>query len=345
MTLESLFAALHRDGHLPTSQAPQIAFSDLSSPWYTRVLMGFMGWLGGMFVLGFLGALIAALFTNSVLMMIIAIGLFAGSFAMYRAMPTNDFGTQFALAASICAQVVATVAFGNAVGQRVDPYNVAWFVAAMQIALVLLMPNALHRLLSTMFAVVALFVAAQKGLLVPALDAVLAVALVLLVRAESTLVAMGRRQLVEPVINGLAIALLVRGAAHVTIFGEAPWFPFALQTAVVFTMALVAWVVLNTSRVAMVPRIAAVLAAVVYVVVTWRAPGLIASVLVVLVAFGSGRRALTAFALVALLAYLSTFYYQMHMTLMAKSMVLALSGASLLVMWWVHRTYFAKEAV
>ena len=35
---------------------------------------------------------------------------------------------------------------------------------------------------------------------------------------------------------------------------------------------------------------------------------------------------------------------QVHMTLMAKSMVLALSGASLLVMWWLHRTYFAGEA-
>ena len=344
MTLESLFEALHRDGHVATSQAPQIAFGDLSSPWYTRVLMGFMGWLGGLFVLGFLGALIAAFFTNSVLMMIVAIGLFAGSFAMYRAMPTNDFGTQFALAASICAQVVTTVAFSNAVDQRVDPYNVAWFVALMQVALVVLMPNVLHRLLSTMFAVMALFIAAQKGMLVPALDAVLAVALVLLVRAESTLVAMGRRQLVEPIINGLAIALLVRGAAHVTLFGQAPWFPFALQTATVFSVALVAWVALNTSRVAMMPRIAAVLAALVFAAVSARAPGLIASVLVLLVAFGSGRRTLTAFALVALLAYLSTFYIQMHMTLMAKSMVLAFSGASLLVMWWVHRTYFSGEA-
>ena len=343
MTLDSLFAALHRDGHVVTSEVPQIVFTDSSSPWYTRVLMGFMGWLGGVFVLGFLGALIAAFFTNSVLMMIVAIGLFAGSFAMYRAMPTNDFATQFALAASICAQIVATRAFSTALDRSVDTYNVAWFVALMQIALVMLMPNVLHRLLSTMIAVVALFVAAQKGLIVPALDAVLAVALVLLVRAESTLVAMGRRQLVEPVISGLAIALLVRGAAHVTIFGEAPWFPFALQTALVFSVALVAWVVLHTSRVATVPRIAAVLAAVVYVAATWRAPGLIASVLVVLVAFGSGRRALTAFALVALLAYLSTFYYQMHMTLMAKSMVLALSGASLLVMWWLHRIYFAGE--
>ena len=343
MTLESLFATLYRDGQVRSPELPQIAFTDQSGPWYTRVLMGFMGWLGGLFVLGFLGALIAAFFTNSALMMIIAILLFAGSFAMYRAMPTNDFATQFALAASICAQAVATIAYGKFVGQSIDTYSVAWFVAVMQIALVFVMPNVLHRLLSTMFAAVALFIAAQKGLLVPALDAVLAVALVLLVRAESTLVAMGRRQLVEPVINGLAIALLLRGAGHVTFLGESAWLPFALHSAIVFAVALLAWAVLSTTRLAMAQRSAAILAVIIYAAVTWRAPGLIASALVLLVAFGSGRRALTAFSLVALVAYLSTYYYQMQMTLATKSMVLALSGASLLVMWWVHRSYFAGE--
>ena len=93
----------------------------------------------------------------------------------------------------------------------------------------------------------------------------------------------------------------------------------------------------------MAQRSAAILAVIIYAAVTWRAPGLIASALVLLVAFGSGRRALTAFSLVALVAYLSTYYYQMQMTLATKSMVLALSGASLLVMWWVHRSYFAGE--
>lgn len=343
MTLQSLFAELYRAGHITSSEPPQIAFTDQSGPWYTRVLMGFMGWLGGLFVLGFLGALIAAFFTNSALMMIIAILLFAGSFVMYRAKPDNDFATQFALAASICAQVVATIAFGNAIGQSVDNYSVAWFVAVMQIALVFVMPNVLHRLLSTIFSAVALFIAAQKGLMVPALDAVLTAALVLLVRAESTLVAQGRRLLAEPVINGLAIVLVLRGAGHVTFPGASAWLPFALQSAIVFTAALLAWAVLNTNRLAMAQRTAAILAVIIYAAVTWRAPGLIASALVLLVAFGSGRRALSAFSLLALVAYLSTYYYQMQMTLATKSMVLALSGASLLVMWWVHRSYFAGE--
>ncbi len=343
MNLGSLFESLHRDGHIASPNPPAIVFAESSNPWYTRVLMGFMGWLGGLFVLGFFGVIIGAFFDNGVMMMIIAIGLFAGSFAMYRAMPKSDFGTQFALAASICAQVVATLAVGKMVGFTGNSYGIAWFVGLMQVALVFAMPNGLHRLISTLFAAAAFFLAAEKGLLVPALDAVLVAILILLARMESTLVMLGRRHLVDPVINGVAIALLLRGAAHVTLFGETLWLPFALQTAVVFALGLAVWTALNTARLASVSRSAAVLAAIVYGAVTWRAPGLIASVLVLLVAFASGRRALTAFSLVALVAYLSTYYYQMDLTLATKSMVLALSGASLMVMWWVHRNYFSGE--
>ena len=343
MTLDALFASLHRDGHIGSPNPPAIVFAESSSPWYTRVLMGFMGWLGGLFVLGFFGAIIASFFNNGVMMMIVAIGLFAGSFAMYRAMPNSDFGTQFALAASICAQVVATFAVGKLVGYNGNGYGIAWFVGLMQVALVIAMPNGLHRLLSTMFAAAAFFLAAEKGLLVPALDAILVILLITLAHMESKLVVAGQRHLVDPVINGVAIALLLRGAAHVTFFGQTLWLPFALQAAVVFAVALAVWTALNTARLTIPTRSAAILAAIVYGAVTWRAPGLIAAVLVMLVAFASGRRALTAFSLVALVAYLSTYYYQMQLTLATKSMVLALSGASLLVMWWGHRTYFSGE--
>jgi len=343
MNLQSLFESLHRDGHVASPSPPKIVFAETSNPWYTRVLMGIMGWLGGFFVLGFFGAIIGNLFENGVILVIVATGLFAGSFAMYRAMPKSDFGTQFALAASICAQVVATIAFAKLVGYSGNTYGIAWFVGLMQVALVIAMPNGLHRLISTLFAAAAFFLAAEKGLLVPALDAILVIVLIVLARMESTLVVSGQRQLVDPVINGVSIALLLRGAAHVNLFGETLWLPFALQAAVVFAVALTVWTALNTARLTMVTRSAAVLAAIVYGAVTWRAPGLIAVVLVLLVAFASGRRALTAFSLVALVAYLSTYYYQMQLTLATKSMVLALSGASLLVMWWVHRTYFSGE--
>ena len=66
MTLESLFDSLHRAGHLPSATVPAIDLERNHSPWYTRVLLGGMGWLGGMLVLGFLGALIYGQFMVTV---------------------------------------------------------------------------------------------------------------------------------------------------------------------------------------------------------------------------------------------------------------------------------------
>ncbi len=62
---------------------------------------------------------------------------------------------------------------------------------------------------------------------------------------------------------------------------------------------------------------------------------------------GDTRSALVvtmALGLLAMMAYLSAYYYQMSMTLLAKSGVLALTGAVLLVLWWVQRQFFSKEA-
>jgi hypothetical protein len=153
MTLESLFDALHRAGHLPSATVPAIDLERDHSPWYTRVLLGGMGWLGGMLVLGFLGALISGLFDSAVGMSVLALMMFGAGFAIYRAAPGNDFATQFALAASICGQALAAVAFGKLVGHGDDFTVVAWFIALMQAALVWVMPNFLHRLISTIFAV------------------------------------------------------------------------------------------------------------------------------------------------------------------------------------------------
>ncbi|MBL8523275.1 MAG: DUF4401 domain-containing protein, partial [Betaproteobacteria bacterium] len=89
---------------------------------------------------------------------------------------------------------------------------------------------------------------------------------------------------------------------------------------------------------------AALIAAVVFIAVSWRAPGLIASTLVLLAAFATGRRALTGLALLALPAWLVAYYYQMSLTLLAKSGVLTLTGAALIAMWWVHRRWFSREA-
>lgn len=344
MKLDELYEQLHRRNLVEAASAPAMTFAEGAGPWYTRALLGVMGWVGGLLVLGFFGSLIAGLFNSAPGMAVLAAAMFLGSATIYRNFGHSDFATQFALAASICGQAAAVVAFGKMYGADATT-PVAWFAAAMQISLVWLMPNFLHRFLSTMFAVLALFVATKNGFASAGVSAAIGLGFVYLVREESSLVLRGRRALAEPVIAGLAIGLLLAGVAHIRLFGSTPWLQFSPQSALAFAASLVLWVALAARGLAAGPRSAALLATIAFCVASWRAPGLAACALVLFVSFARGRRTMTGLSLVALVGYLSTYYYQMEITLALKSAVLAATGGVLLVSWWVHRQYFSEEGV
>ncbi|MBL8524791.1 MAG: DUF4401 domain-containing protein, partial [Betaproteobacteria bacterium] len=245
MNAQELFAALHRDGHVGAADAPPMAEVAPRPPWYVRVLLGFIGWLGGLLVLGFFAIFVSGLLNNAAGMSVISAMLFFGSFTIYRIAPHNEFASQFALAASICAQALAAGAFWRITGHGIDTAVVAGFIAAMQALLVWLMPNFLHRLLSTIFAVAALFFATHDGHASVLASLGLGVGFVMLLSAESRLIADGRHQLVDPVLNGLAIGLLGVGVGYLD-FGGTRWLPFATFSALAFGVALLLWLVQNT---------------------------------------------------------------------------------------------------
>ncbi len=341
MMLQELYRGLQPEGAVAPTD---FQFAPAASPWYTRLLMGVMGWVGGLLVLGFLGVFIAGFVNNAPGLTVVAVAMFTGSFLVYRAAPDNDFATQFALAASVCAQACAVLAFSKSIGAGADFRGVAWFAAAMQVALILAMPNILHRLLSTLFAAGALFVATHDTAFIPALDVLFAALLVGLALTESGLVARRAQGLSEPVFAGVAIAIVLRGAADLHFWGSMPWQRFSLYSALVFSTALLAWLLARTANMPAANRGAAAVAIIAFGALAWRAPGLISCALVLLVCFERGRRVLTTLALLGILAYLSTYYYQMNFTLLAKAGVLALTGTALLVTWALHQKFFCKEA-
>ena len=346
MNLQSLYTELHRAQLTPSAEPPSITFIEDTGPWYTRLLLGFMGWLGGMLVLGFFAALISSLLDSAfILTALAAIMLFAAA-ALYRAFPKSDFGTQFALAGSICGQVLALIAFGKLVGSSSET-TIACFAVALQIVLVWVMPNFLHRLMSTLFTVCALYFASRGGVASVGVGLLIATGFVTLARAESVLVAGGHRAFAEPVWAGLAIGLLIVGVGYLNPFKISPMqmlSTYAVAASATFGAALIFWVWVSLRDSDASRRGAAIAAAITFSAAAWRAPGLIASALVLLVAFSLGRRVLTGFAILGLIGYLSGYYYQVELTLLVKAGVLAASGGILLVCGRVHRQYFSTEA-
>ncbi|NYT61531.1 GDYXXLXY domain-containing protein [Alcaligenaceae bacterium] len=91
-------------------------------------------------------------------------------------------------------------------------------------------------------------------------------------------------------------------------------------------------------------RLGATLALAVACVGWMGAPGIALALAWLILGYALGRRTLLVFGVVALLAYLARFYYQLDSTLLQKSLVLGLTGAWLLLSWLVLNKLAGRSA-
>ena len=296
-----------------------------TSPWYVQVLVGFSAWLAGILLLAFIvleGG--EALLRGDSPGTLIAIGIIAcaaaaGLHATVGA--RSQFAEQFALAMSIAGQCAIALGLGQGEGARA----VFWGMLALEIVLVLVIKNRLHRFLSSLGAVVAWAMAMHDAIFgdlpwsrfyVPAphgpqlLFSILLWLLVWtpvvfgavwLLRTEASWMAHGREKVLGPVTHGLIAALTIAPlASHPSVF----WFVLGLHSRGDVDAG---WV--------------------------WLWPLLAA--LLVLLALGLGfalrNVALVGLAILFGLLEVSCFYYVLGTTLLVKSIVMLLLGAGLLL--------------
>ncbi|MCU0989763.1 MAG: GDYXXLXY domain-containing protein [Xanthomonadales bacterium] len=99
----------------------------------------------------------------------------------------------------------------------------------------------------------------------------------------------------------------------------------------------VVWVLLRRAGATLPGRAAAVGLAgtAVMVLVSLEAPGIAAGLCILVLGFAHGNRALAGLGGAALLLYAGGYYYELDLTLLAKSQVLAATGGVLLALRWV----------
>lgn len=147
----ALAAALAARGHvLEPDEAARVPTIP-ERPWFISLLLGFSGWLAGATGLGFIAA---ALRPGESAWLPIGLALLAAAWAVLRAVDeANFFGAQLGLVLSIAGQFSVIGGLATTVFRHGDHIGaLALTTAAMQLALVLLMPNRLHRMLCTLFA-------------------------------------------------------------------------------------------------------------------------------------------------------------------------------------------------
>lgn len=324
------------------------------SPWYVRVMLGIAGWIGALFLLGFVGAAFAFVMEDSTAALIVGGACCAGAFALYRSLRGQDFGDQFALALSLAGQVLLVIGLTEILAPGQSPFYFA--IAAIQAGLALAIPNFLHRVLTSAGAAVALaFAVAQlslHGLAAPLLCAGLA-----WVWLEPARWARSGR-LWRPIGYGLVLALLL--VETFRLLGAAQWFGLGGETpgrmqiygpligrGLSAALLVLVAVILSrreghssTGRV----TLAAAGGALLLGLFSLGAPGLASALLILLLGFAAGNRLLMALGVLGLFGFASHFYYSLHATLLAKSGLLAATGLCLLAAYVIIRRLPASAA-
>jgi hypothetical protein len=144
---EEFVTLLRARGAIPDRNPPA---RGVERPWFVALLQGVAGWLAGIFLLSFIGLM----FRPDSTVVIFGIGalLLAGAWVLYRADRNAVFLDQMALAISIAGQFA--VAWGI-LKDHLSGLPIAATLLALQVFVLLVMPNKIARTLAALLATIA----------------------------------------------------------------------------------------------------------------------------------------------------------------------------------------------
>ena len=347
LTTQQLWQQLQQQG-LVTGDMPPA--SDLTSPWYVRVMLGVAGWIGALFLFGFVSVGFEWVLDSPVTSLLFGIVCCVAAFVIFRTAQHNDFANQFGLAVGMAGQ--GLFIFGLFDAFKTESFIVYFIVFAFQALLAILIPNFIHRVLTSWSAMLALAFALFRLDIVGFASCIAAVCFAIIWTNEWYWAKHGT--LWRPIGYGLALALLQ--IETLTFFGhelwdmwthtEPSWFmlhaPIISTTLVTLTFLSVVKHLLDRETIQLNSHIGiiAIGAALLLGVLSFVAHGMATALLILLLGFATGNRLLMGLGLLALGGFISHYYYQLQHTLLFKSMVLAGSGTVLLMVRIGLQKYF-----
>ncbi len=315
--------------------------------WYVRAMQGFAGWLAAIFLIGFLGFGVAGLFDNGVALMIMGLVITFSSYVYFKSKPDSDFFEQLVLVFSLTGQFLFT--FG--LFQLFDFKNQQWvmIVAVYQVALVWLVDHWLHRFLSAWFAAIALFWAFGFLMYSGLGSAMLAFLFVWLWLDKIGWQA--EKKFYEPIAYASALALLQFNIPHGFGTVSLYWYRYTEPNWLMLNGHLIAATLNSMVLLYFVYRMMqeqglgyssktgklTILAAVLLLFTALPVMGLSSAVLVLLVGFARRNQFLLVLGILALLGFVSWYYYSLNTTLLNKSLILLAAGLVLVIGYFLVR--------
>jgi hypothetical protein len=325
--------------HIVTGAVPPRGDDEsIQVPWYVRALTGIAGWIAAGFLLAFIGVFLGS-FDSNTTQIIAGLVLIAAAYGLLLRTAKHAFASQFAIAMSLAGQALVWM------GIEPDLRNshLEWLViAAFQAGLALVLPNFVLRVWCAGAAALAmamfLFAAGAYFLSI----GVLAAATALVWQSEFTWPRVNAT--IRAIGYGLTLALIVLQATIFFIASVDGWMAHRLNRMLGWAPQWLGWLLPGVVLIAVVWQLharkssgdnekntaVAVLAAALVTAASFKAPGIATGLMLVFLGYSHANRSLVGLGLIALLSYLSAYYYLLETTLLMKSLTLAVTGAVLI---------------
>lgn len=299
--------------------------------------LAFSGWLAALFLLGFIGLALEFVFRNSTAAFVLGGLMVGGAYAVLR-LPKNEFLEHLTLAVSLAGQCLIIYAIFDSLDGHETAAWLALFI--LQGSLAAVMPNYVHRIFSAFIAASALAMT-LTSLGWPHVGGIL-----MFLAALCWLHEFDTAQHMEKLrAIGYGLVLALIQLKSMSLFGEqalilelhhqksAVWAMAWIDEVLIGCAALyVVWQLLQRHSQAVAGRIsvAALAGTVLICAVSTQMQGLTVGLVIMLLGFAGSNRVLAGLGITSLLFYISTYYYQLDATLLAKSLNLLAVGLVLL---------------
>ena len=100
------------EGEQPTA-------ADVTTPWYVRAMLGIAGWIGAMFLLGFVATGFALVMESAIAALLIGGLLCTLAATLFRRLSGGSFAEQFAFAVSLAGQALIVVGLSTGLPSQI----------------------------------------------------------------------------------------------------------------------------------------------------------------------------------------------------------------------------------
>jgi uncharacterized membrane protein len=324
------------------------ASASVQSPWYIKTMHGISGWIASMFLLFSLGIMFHGLLNNATAMLVVGLIFVGAAYMLIVSQEDNPFLGQFTITLSLAGQAMVTFGLFSFFRHSLSESSLPWYLLSIfELALVYLIPNYLHRLLSGFVFGYALMSAVYiSGLGTLGLSVLLG-ATVWIWFSEFQ----HPRCISCKLPLGFSLSLVLFANS---LFGHPGyyiwnngslshynpnlyWLSISINTAI---LLYVVWRLTDKEEKHITPlKILAVIFALGIGILGSQMGGLVAGIVILLVAFSRGNMVLVGLSVAQLIWSISHYYYTLHATLLTKSLYLIGTGVVLILLYYLFKRF------